>query len=68
MAVTLIRQEAYTKGYVGSQDDDKPTTQQGSLMDGVNNGDTFFEVDTGKTFMYYEGDWYDMQTGEKESD
>ncbi len=67
MAVTLIRQDTYTKGYIGLYTDTKPTQQSGSLTDGVNNGDTFYEVDTAKTFIFYEGDWYDMADGTKES-
>lgn len=67
MTVSIIRQETYTKGYIGQQDDTKPTNQQGSLVEGVNNGDTFYEVDTAKTFIFYEGDWYDMQDGTKDT-
>lgn len=67
MTVTLIRQDAYTKGYLGSKTDTKPTGESGSLKDGVNNGDTFFEVDSGKTFIFYEGDWYNMADGSKSS-
>ena len=67
MTVTLIRQEAYTKAYIGLKTDDKPSGESSYLKDGVNNGDTFYEVDTAKTFIFYEGDWYDMSDGSKET-
>jgi hypothetical protein len=37
------------------------------LKDGVNNGDTFFVADKGKTYIFCDGDWYDMATGNKDS-
>ena len=67
MTVSLIRQDAYTKGYIGLSTDDKPSAEGGSLLDGVNNGDTFFEANTGTQYIFCDGDWYDMATGEKDS-
>lgn len=67
MVYTLIRQDPYTKGFIGSHEDTKPTQASSSLTEGINNGDTFFEADTGKTFIFYEGTWYDMSNGEADS-
>ena len=67
MTVSLMRQDAYTKQYIGLSTDTKPTQEASSLKDGVNNGDTFFVADEGKTYIFCDGDWYDMATGDKDS-
>lgn len=67
MTVSIIRLEPYTKGYIGLSTDTKPTADSGSYNDVVNNGDTFFVADEGKTYIFCDGDWYDMATGEKDS-
>lgn len=67
MTVTLVRQEQYTKGWIGLSTDDKPTSQSGNVLIGANNGDTFYEVDTAKTFIFHDDSWYDMQDGSVDS-
>lgn len=57
MAVSLIRQDAYTKGYVGLSTDTKVTT-------GMNDGDTFLEADSGDTYVFCTGTWYNITTPE----
>ena len=60
MTVNLVRQNSYTKDYIGLASDTKPTKESGSLVEGVNNGDTFYEVDTGKKYIFLDGTWYVM--------
>jgi hypothetical protein len=42
--------------FVGLSTDQKPT----NANDKVVNGSTFYEVDTSKLFIYYEGTWYEQ--------
>ena len=39
---------------VGLDEEDKPTT-------GIENGTTFYTVDSHKLFIWYEGEWYDQE-------
>lgn len=42
----------YSCQWIGTSEEDKPVT-------GVADGSTFYEVDTGKTFILYSSTWYD---------
>ena len=39
--------------YIGKSTDDKPVT-------GVKNGETLYEVDTKKSYIFYNGEWYEV--------
>jgi hypothetical protein len=39
--------------YIGKSDEPKPTT-------GVKAGETLYEVDTKKSYIYYSGQWYEV--------
>lgn len=39
--------------FIGKSDEVKP-------IEDVGDGDTFYEVDTKKTYIYYDGTWYEM--------
>ena len=39
--------------YIGKSTDVKP-------VEGVLNGETFYEVDTKKAYIFYDGGWYDL--------
>ena len=44
----------YKIDFVGLSNEEKPT--QGN----INNGSTYYEVDTGKFYVYYKGIWYEQ--------
>lgn len=47
--------------FVKLADEDNPT-------DGVENGSTLYEVDTGKLYIYYKGTWYEQDAEETPSE
>lgn len=42
--------------FIGLSTDTKPTPQ---TSEGVVNSSTFYEADTSKLYVYYEGTWYE---------
>lgn len=59
MTVVLIRQDSYTKGWQGLSSDTKPAGADEIGVNGANSGDTFYEVDTKKNYVFHEGTWYE---------
>lgn len=39
--------------FIGKSSETKP-------IEGVGDGDTLYEVDTKKNYIYYDGEWYEM--------
>ena len=60
MAICLIRQDTYTKGWQGLSTDTKPLGADEIGINGANNGDTFYAVDDKKTYVFHDGTWYEM--------
>ena len=56
--MTKIDYLSNSKDFIGLSDEDKPTTN-------IGDGSTFYEVDTGKFYIYYKGEWY--KQGEEQS-
>lgn len=49
----MVYADQKRKDYLGLSTDDKPTYAV--------NGDTYYEVDTGEFFIYFDGTWYEQE-------
>ena len=38
----------------------KSTEQKPQLQDGAKDGETLYEVDTKKAYIFYDGDWWEV--------